>query len=247
MRVIDVSYHQGKINWNTVRENTDPSTGIILRAGYGQGHTDEKFYENIRGALLAGFYNLGVYWFSYAWTIDMAISEAEYLNSLFSETVKSHMNLGAYFDWEYDSMKRAKQNGIRPDQKLITDMTVAFCERINQLGFIAGYYVNEDYTKQGLFDFDRLVKYRKWYARYSSKAKPVNSYLHQYTSKATVKGINTFVDMNKTVSPLTVYEVAQEVIDGKWDNNIMRKIKLENAGYDYKSVQRVVNKLVRGY
>ena len=125
-------------------------------------------------------------------------------------------------------------------------MTVAWCERASQLGFKAGYYVNEDYTKQKLFDFDRLTKYRKWYARYSSKAKPVNSYLHQYTSKGSIKGINTNVDISKIVSPSTVYETALEVIDGQWGNGISRRLKLEKAGYDYKSVQRVVNNILRG-
>jgi GH25 family lysozyme M1 (1,4-beta-N-acetylmuramidase) len=143
-------------------------------------------------------------------------------------------------------MKYAKANGVIPNPKLITDMTIIWCERMTQLGCIAGYYINEDYTKQKLFDLDRLIKYRKWYARYSSKAKPVNSYLHQYTSKGSIKGINGNVDISKIVSPSTVYEVALEVIDGKWGNGITRKLKLELANYDYKSVQRVVNNILRG-
>ena len=246
MRVIDVSHHQGYINWKKVREENEPSLGVIIRAGYGQSRIDNNFYDNIHGAIINNFDYIGIYWFSYAWTVEMAIQEAEFMNSLFNDTVRNTMKLGAYFDWEYDSMKRAKANGVIPNQKLITDMTVAWCERVSQLGFKAGYYVNEDYTKQKLFDFDRLTKYRKWYARYSSKAKPVNSYLHQYTSKGSIKGINTNVDISKIVCPSTVYETALEVIDGQWGNGITRRLKLEKAGYDYKSVQRVVNSILRG-
>ena len=40
---IDVSYHQGDIDWASVK-----ASGIefaMLRAGYGQGNIDEKFHE----------------------------------------------------------------------------------------------------------------------------------------------------------------------------------------------------------
>jgi GH25 family lysozyme M1 (1,4-beta-N-acetylmuramidase) len=246
MRVIDVSHHQNIIDWTKVRQENEPSLGVIIRAGFGRGNIDKQFYNNIRGAILNNFDYIGLYWFSYAYTTDMALQEAEFLNSLLNDTVKSKLKLGVYFDWEYDSMKYAKANGVIPNPKLITDMTIIWCERMTQLGCIAGYYINEDYTKQKLFDLDRLIKYRKWYARYSSKAKPVNSYLHQYTSKGSIKGINGNVDISKIVSPSTVYEVALEVIDGKWGNGFTRKLKLELANYDYKSVQRVVNNILRG-
>jgi GH24 family phage-related lysozyme (muramidase) len=40
--------------------------------------------------------------------------------------------------------------------------------------------------------------------------------------------------------------VAQEVIEGKWGNGTQRRDKLTRAGYDYKEVQKVVNKLLKG-
>ena len=39
-------------------------------------------------------------------------------------------------------------------------------------------------------------------------------------------------------------QIALEVIDGKWGNGVTRKNKLINAGYDYKLVQREVNRLM---
>lgn len=39
--------------------------------------------------------------------------------------------------------------------------------------------------------------------------------------------------------------IAKEVIDGKWGNGDTRKAKLKKAGYDYKAVQKEVNKLLR--
>lgn len=40
-------------------------------------------------------------------------------------------------------------------------------------------------------------------------------------------------------------EIAKEVLAGKWGNGAERKNRLTKAGYDYKTVQSIVNKLVR--
>lgn len=43
----------------------------------------------------------------------------------------------------------------------------------------------------------------------------------------------------------SIEEIAQEVIDGKWGNGNTRKIELAKAGYNYKEVQDMVNKILR--
>ena len=40
-------------------------------------------------------------------------------------------------------------------------------------------------------------------------------------------------------------EIAKEVLDGKWGNGDIRKKKLTEAGYDYKTIQNIVNELVK--
>lgn len=45
-----------------------------------------------------------------------------------------------------------------------------------------------------------------------------------------------------TVSNLE--QIAKEVINGKWGNGTQRREKLERAGYDYKAVQKEVNRLL---
>ena len=42
------------------------------------------------------------------------------------------------------------------------------------------------------------------------------------------------------------FEIAKEVIDGKWGNGDARRISLQNAGYDYDAIQYLVNKIVSG-
>lgn len=73
---IDVSKHQGKIDWHRVK-----NSGVdfaILRAGYGKydNQKDERFEENYSNAKNAGI-KLGAYHYSYAKSVDDAKKEAE--------------------------------------------------------------------------------------------------------------------------------------------------------------------------
>ena len=43
-----------------------------------------------------------------------------------------------------------------------------------------------------------------------------------------------------------LYRVAQDVIKGKYGNGSVRRLKLQQAGYDYQTVQNMVNKILRG-
>lgn len=248
MKIIDVSVHQGDIDFNKVK--AAGVEGVIIRAGFGKGNIDKKFINNIKGAMAAGIEYIGAYWFSYAYTSDMAAKEADYFNEI-AAAYKDKFNLGVYFDWEYDSANYAKKLGVSVDKSLITDMCVRFCKRLTDLGYKAGYYLNQDYEKNYI-DISRLTAYRKWYARYTT-VEQKNCYLWQYTSSGKVDGINGKVDMNKLICEVakvpetkkkTNAEIAQEVIDGKWGNSPERKRRLTEAGYDYEAIQSLVNKSV---
>lgn len=41
------------------------------------------------------------------------------------------------------------------------------------------------------------------------------------------------------------YQIAQEVLDGKWGNGVERRTRLYEAGYDANAIQTIVNALVR--
>ena len=90
MKIIDVSEHQGRIDFNKVKASG--IEGVIIRAGFGKGNIDERFKENIEGAIEAGFDNLGVYWFSYAFTVEMAKREAQFCNDVIA-AYKGELNL----------------------------------------------------------------------------------------------------------------------------------------------------------
>ena len=66
---IDVSKHNGTIDWNKVK-----ASGIkfaMIRAGYGSSHIDEQFKRNVTECNRLEI-PCGCYWFSYALNTDQA-------------------------------------------------------------------------------------------------------------------------------------------------------------------------------
>ena len=73
MTGIDVSKHQGMIDWSKVKTDF-----AILRAGFGRytSQKDPQFERNYAGAKAAGI-PVGVYWYSYAKSAEEAREEAK--------------------------------------------------------------------------------------------------------------------------------------------------------------------------
>lgn len=187
MKMIDVSEFQGKIDYNKAKK--DGVEGVIIRAGYGKGNVDGYFTRNITGAIKAKLH-IGIYWFSYAYSEEMAKREARFCNDII-EPYRNEIDLPIFFDWEYDSMKYAKKNGVSPDRGLVTAMTHAFCKEIEELRWTGGYYTNWDYAKN-YYDMDALKDYKLWFADYEDEYK--DCYLQQTSSTGRVNGISGNVD-----------------------------------------------------
>lgn len=205
MKIIDVSVHNGNVDFKKVK--SDGIAGVIIRAGYGQNNIDKKFKVNITRALDAGLI-VGVYWFSYAYSVEMAKREAEYcLRAVTGYKLK----LPIYYDWEYDSMSYAERNGVNADKKLITDMIKAFCKVVSGTGRRAGYYGSLDYFKNYI-DTSKLSTYSKWLARYSN-TRGVACDLWQYTSTGRVKGVNGNVDISEVINDSIVDKVNKSSVN----------------------------------
>lgn len=190
-KCIDVSEHQGKINWQKVKKS-----GInyaVIRAGYGKGNIDKYWKANIEGAIKAGIQHIGVYWFSYAYTEAMATNEADYLINA-CQPYKKNINLGYYFDYEYDSARYAKENKVPVTKAHVTALHKRFCGRIKEKGYTAGFYYNYDY-KRNYIDLS-VLPYRNWYALYDTSDKQTDCYLQQYSRSGKVSGISGKVDMD---------------------------------------------------
>ena len=147
----DISKHNGNVNIKKVRDAGYKPIGI--RAGYGKNNVDEKYVSNA----LACF-NLAVqvllYWFSYAYTVAMAVAEAEFC---ITQAKKYWSKCPIAFDFEYDSVNYARKRGVHVTKQLATDMAIAFLQKVKAAGYLPVIYTNKDYLNK-YFDMNRIVK-----------------------------------------------------------------------------------------
>ena len=190
MKGIDVSQHNGAIDWPKVKK-----AGIefaIVRAGYGRfrNQTDKRFAQNAQGALDAGLH-LGAYWFSYATTPEEAKAEADLCADTI-EKYKGQLDFPVYFDYEYDSEIYSKQKGVTPTQALRESLAKAFCEEIEARGWRAGVYTNLDYLRTR-WRMDALKSWEIWLADYTGSP-DVSCGMQQTGSTGKINGISGNVD-----------------------------------------------------
>lgn len=188
---IDVSRHNGNIDWAKVK-----AAGInfaMIRAGYGVSTIDDKFVTNIKECNRLGI-PCGVYWFSYAYTPEMARKEAQAV----LKAVKPYkLEYPIAFDFEDDSVSYASKNGVKMTKKLATSLVEAFCGEIEKNKYYAVNYANPNFLSN-YFDSSLLKKYALWLAHWVSGDSPSqNCVIWQYSSKGKVNGISGEVDMNK--------------------------------------------------
>ena len=191
---IDVSKWNGDIDWQSVKKS-----GVnyaIIRAGYGSSTVDPKFEANIKGALNAGI-KVGVYWFSYATSVEKAKVEAQKCLETLAP-YKGKLTYPIFFDFEYDSVDKAAAQGIQITKDLASDMANAFISTVKSNGYLAGLYTNNDFGSRYFRD-DLIYSNHIWHAQYSSKNtfnKPYS--IWQYSDKGSVPGIKGDVDLNYT-------------------------------------------------
>lgn len=190
MKGIDVSSHQGLIDWAKVK-----AAGIefaIVRAGYGQYKTqvDTKAHQNFFGALGAGLH-VGAYWFSYATTPEEAKAEADLCADTI-EKYKGQLDFPVYFDYEYDSENYSKQKGVTPTEALRESLAKAFCEEIEARGWRAGVYTNRDYLRTR-WRKEALNAWELWIAAYTGRP-GVSCGMQQTGSTGKINGISGNVD-----------------------------------------------------
>ena len=189
MKGIDISEHQGEINWDAVR-GVD---FVMLRAGYSQGNIDKQFVRNIGACNRLGI-PCGVYWFSYAYTEDMARREAEHC---LKAVAPYKLALPVAFDWEYESCNWAVKQGVKPTRALATAMCHAFCGTVKAAGLTPMNYTNPDYLNQ--FYDETTLSYPLWLAQWATAITYQNPkadiWLWQY-GLASVTGFSREVDGN---------------------------------------------------
>ncbi|WP_455538923.1 SH3 domain-containing protein [Terrisporobacter sp.] len=192
---IDVSKWNGTINWNNVKNSGVDY--VIIRAGHGTSTVDPQFKNYIEGAKKAGL-DIGVYWFSYATSVEKAKAEA---NSCIQALApyKNSINYPVFFDFEYDSVKYAKKQGITVTKDLASQMATAFLSNIRAAGYTTGLYTNKDFSRS-YYNNDLLYSHNLWIAQYGlSNSFDIPYSIWQYSENGRVPGIGGAVDLNYTL------------------------------------------------
>ncbi|MDD6098718.1 MAG: glycoside hydrolase family 25 protein [Oscillospiraceae bacterium] len=190
---IDVSVHQGAIDWQQVRDAGVEF--VIIRVGYrtyggGEIKLDEGFVENISGATAAGL-KVGVYFFSQAVTVDEAVAEAD---AVLDAIAPYNITYPVVYDWELIYDDTARTDDIPVD--VLTDSCIAFCERVKSAGYTPMIYQNKGTTLFKL-DLPRLQDYDFWLAEYGSEPTYYYDYqMWQYSCTGRIPGIAGEVDLN---------------------------------------------------
>lgn len=205
---IDVSEHQGRIDWNAVK-----ASGIdfaILRVGFGApswgGRVDYQFNRNISECERLGI-PYGVYIYSYAFDNQQAADEA----SMVINCLSGHNpRLPVYYDLEDNSIiANGRQTGIALRAQV-------FCNRISAAGYEPGIYANLNWFNNILTDsVFKSSSWDHWIAQYNSQCDYTGNYsFWQYKSNGKVPGINGNVDMNYAYVDVSLYH--WQLIDSTW-------------------------------
>lgn len=215
---IDVSQHNGDIDWKKVK-NFGVDFAIIRVGGRGYGsagniYKDDDAQKNIEGALAAGV-KVGVYFFSTALNEQEAIEEAKYTCSVIRDYDISYP---VVYDHEGYDQKEYRNYGL--SREVRTKSAIAFMDYVEAQGYEPMIYSSSAHFRD---DSEWLTseleqEYNVWVAQYweykdgSGNWKQYSDYemaknnptsyngrytIWQFTSEGKVDGINsTGVDMD---------------------------------------------------
>lgn len=212
---IDISHHQGDINFEKLKGNIDFA---MVRTSYGSFYEDRKYKQNISGLEKINV-PYGLYHFSYATDVETAKKEA---SSFINLIKKYNPTYPVVIDIEYSD----RTADVRKDT--LVDIADTFCKMVEDAGYYVMIYANLDYFNNKL-NSSVLDKYDKWLAQWTSKPtynKPFG--IWQYSSKGSVPGITGNVDLNIS------YKDYPSIIKGNGTNgNIQETIKEDNKEINY--------------
>lgn len=267
---IDVSKHQGHIDWNRVRASGRVQFAI-LRAGFGRtaAQKDPRFEENYAAATAAGI-PVGAYWYSYAVTPEDARQEAA---ACLQVIAGKQFAYPIWFDLE-------EQAALKTGKANCSAMVRAFCDTLEAAGCWVGLYASRSVLTD-LIEPAVRTRYAVWVAEWGSSLHYDGACgIWQRSDSGSIPGIAGTVDLDtcfvdypvliraagkngfappetapakqdstsapaEPPTPKPMSELVQEILRGDWGNGDERKRRLTAAGYDYKIVQAAVNAAIR--
>ena len=266
MKGLDISSYQNGINFNQIKD-----VGVqflILRAGFtgwgtGVNYNKDSCFDNFYKQAKQVGIPVGAYWYSCANTKDKGIAEAKFL---YENCLKGkQFEYPIYIDVEDSHHQMNNKRGV-------TDAIIGFCEYLENLGYYVGIYGSDISGFKDKMYINELSAYDKWVARYGSQPQYLINYgMWQSSSTGKINGYNGNLDINvcykdypyiikskglngynkntsqSTITTKSNEEIANEVISGKWGNGMDRKNRINNAGYNYDEVQKIVNQKLDRY
>ena len=189
VKFVDVSvWNTEPIDW--ARAKANGVSGAMIRCGYGSyspSQVDKLFAQHLERASAAGL-SIGIYHYSYATSVAGAENEADFCLSII-EPYRGKINCPVAYDLEESSIAAL-------GKKTVTDMAIAFGNKIRAAGFKPMLYCNVNWARNYV-DMDRIYAagISLWIAQWASECTYTGPYdMWQYTNKAVIPGFNGVVD-----------------------------------------------------
>ena len=239
---VDISEFQQNIDFNKMKN--DGIKAVIIRAGYGRetSQKDSMFESHYRNAKAAGL-KIGVYWYSYADSVDDAEKEARACLACIGGKA---LDMPVYYDMEDNFQTHLSK-------PTLTAIAEHFCNTVKANGYKVGVYANLNWFTNYL-DYNRLKnKYSIWLAQYNDRAE-LDCDIWQNSSTGRVSGYGKNIDTNviyndnifgksetKVKKPTLTYRV---FADGKWYSEVKGLSNV--AGRKKQAISAIALKVSKG-
>lgn len=175
--VIDVSHHQGKIDWKKVKKSG--IDGAIIRVSDSTGTPDRQCDRNIAQCKKYKI-PFGLYIYSRAKDKKKVRKEADII---LKKAKGLNIQFPLYIDLEQPGCEKYARMAAKEFGRLV-----------EKEGYWCGVYANQSWWKNYLAGLNR---YSKWVARYDQKPTIPRMDMWQYTMEGKIPGIAGDCDKNK--------------------------------------------------
>lgn len=185
---LDISKWQGNVDYKKIKE--EGVDFVVLKLGGqtkidGEYKIDPKFYQNIEGALNNDI-KVGVYFYSYAKSVDDAIKQANFIVDTLED---KKIDLPIFFDWEnWNSYTK-----FHISFNTLNKIASSFINRVEELGYKGVLYSSKYYLENIWYKDD----YTNWIAYYTNNFNEYKDYyMWQMCSNGKINGIDGYVDID---------------------------------------------------
>lgn len=192
--IIDVSAHNGIIDWAKAKGNIEAAVIRLGYRGYSKGALayDARYKENRAACEQLGI-PFSLYFFPCSITVEEAMEEADFI---IRECAGMNFVLPVFLDSEIAETKFGSGRADNLTREERTRFLKIICDRLQAAGIPAGIYASKSWFTYQL-DLSKLP-YSIWVAQWADKLTFTGDYvLWQYTSEGTVQGISGRVDLSR--------------------------------------------------